>query len=207
MRKFLVISCLLLVSFVSGVSRGDSWAAPGAHLFASEDGTSAMKIVPNGTGLKATATATWIKVNRNGALTELSSLPLVNVPLRVLLPGRPLHWFVTLDTHGGAGYKHALVIYRYGGGVVRDLKLEDFLTAEEIRSHVGRSVSSRWWREGTSFRYDVPTTDIAQEKDGKKYFTRKQEPDNARLLITFPWGRQVAIKLATGEVLPSAPAA
>lgn len=182
-----------------GVCRGDSWGPPSAKIFASDDGNRALKIVPiRGEGFTFTSTATWIRLNHDGSEQALNQFKLPNAPMRILIPERGVNFFVTIDSHARLGGDHTLVIYRSGGQVVRDLKLENLLTATEILDHVKHTVSSRWWREGAAFVFEVPTTETIVDK-GR--FVRS-EYEEAKLHLVFPWGKRVVVKLATGEVLP-----
>jgi hypothetical protein len=179
----------------------DSWAAPSPRIFASENGERALKVIPVRGEKSYTSTATWIRLNQDGSEQTLNQLDLVNAPMRVLIPAETIPFFVTLDTHGSVGYEHTLVIYG-NDKVVHDLKLESLLTSKEILDHVTQSVSSRWWRDKAEFTFEVPSTETVGDKGNHRIVHTRTEPENTRLRIVFPWGKQVSIKLATGEVLP-----
>lgn len=205
MHKTLVAFGLSLALAPINLCQGDEWAAPSARIFASENGYKALKIVPDKPKefafWKAHSQATSFRLNADGKEQILHQFPLLNTPMQVLIPEQGINFFVTLDTYGHLGYDHTLVIYRSNGQVVRDFKLEDFLTEREIFEHIKRSVRSRWWREAASFAFEIPSTQTEQEVDGQKAIYVKSEPENAILVISFLWDKKVKIKLATGEIL------
>ena len=202
MRVNLFAFSVLLTLTSLGICRGDTWAAPFPHIFASEDGETALKVVPlRVEGQSYTSTATWIRLNHDGSEQTLNQLQLVNNPMRVLIPEKTVGFFVTLDNYANLGFEHTLVIYRSNGQMVHDLKLENFLTTKEILDNVEQTISSRWWRKGANFTFEIPSTETVEDKGDYKIKHIEAEPENARLHIIFPWGKRVIIKLATGEVL------
>ncbi len=72
----------------------------------------------------------------------------------------------------------ALSNYDGRGNQVRSLKLEDLLTANEIKTKVKQTVSSRWWAENAAFQF----------------------VENDRLLIRLSWGKQLRVQLPTGRL-------
>jgi hypothetical protein len=83
---------------------------------------------------------------------------------------------VTLDDWLGTGYDHAVVIYAPSGKVVRDSKLDDLLTGEDLKK-VEPSVSSRQWY------YPAEPPRILLHK----------------LELTAVWGPSLTIDLSSGE--------
>jgi hypothetical protein len=189
--------CLSLLFLSPLVARADSWLPPSPKIFANEDGDKTLKIVP-GQGSKAGAT--WVRLNADGSELPARSFPLVNMPLRVLVPNSQFDCFVTLDTYARIGYEHAVVVYRTDGTVVRDLKLEDLLTPAEIKEHVRETAGSRWWRNGASFNFVVPTVPMTEGTGDKKRTYEQQDPENIALRIHFTWNKQVDVRLKDGKV-------
>lgn len=199
--------CALLLNLPS-LCLADDWAGPSPRIFASEDGDQILKIVPSQpTAAKGTSVASWVQLNQNGDELASARFPLVNTPLRALIPDWRVNAFVTLDTHASVGHEHAVVIYRRGGQVVRELELEDFLTPQELHDHTTLSISSRWWRREATFSFEVPEKKTEQDAGDHKVITVQAQAEEARLFISFSWGKQVRIKLANGEVLPATAAA
>lgn len=167
------------------VSRADSWANPTPRIFASDDGHWALRVIPKTTSRgKADAIARGIlsRIDDDGTDRILWEELLVNIPVRALL-FRSYDKFlvITLDTWARMGYEHSLVIYDGAGKVVRDLKLEDFLTNEEVRKRIDLSASSRHWRKEAEFSF------VHDQK-------------SPRLRITFKWSKVLEIELPTGGI-------
>lgn len=188
MRRGLLIAlggmCLLAHSCVC---RADSWVNPTPRIFASDDGHWGLKVLPGTPRIgpipaDAVATGILLGINDDGSDRILWKMPLVNIPVQALVFKSYQKLFVvTLDTWFRMGYEHSLVIYDKEGKVVRDLRLEDFLTEKEWRAHVDVSTSSRHWRKDAKFDF------VHDEK-------------NPKLLITFDWGKVLEVELPTGEI-------
>ena len=81
------------------------------------------------------------------------------------------------DTYGNLGYKHVLVIYDDKGKMVKDFKLEDLLTDDEIKTNVRITEGSRWWAQQTQFSFD-----------GMNFVARLK------------WGKTISIDVNTGKI-------
>ncbi len=203
MRKHLFAICVSLILAFSCVSYSDEWEAPHPAIFAAEDGSIAIKVQPGRiSDKKPSARAALFRLNRDGSEQILKQFRLVNIPVRVLVPETQVNYFVTLDKWSSVGYEHTLVIYNSNGKVVHSLRLEDLLTEKEILDHVKQTESSRWWREGASFNFEIPTTEHSKEDKSGKVIYVDSYPEQARLNILFPWGKKISIRLSTGKVLP-----
>ena len=191
MSKCVCLACLVAFVLVfQTVSRGDSWPNPGARIFASEDGFSALKVVPEKDYRKkqdpvATGIVFWLN-EHDGSENIVWKQELVNIPVGALMLRSygALLAVVTLDTWAHMGYEHSLVIYSKDGKLVKDLQLEDLLTKEEIAHQIRQSKSSRHWRKQATF-------DLVHD------------PSPPKLRITFDWGKVLLVELHTGKIVPS----
>lgn len=194
-RKTLLALCLSLLTVSPVALRADSWIAPSPKIFSSEEGDRALKVVPAKEG---PAGASWVQFNADGTEKPGERFSLVNMPVRALVPSRVFPYFVTLDTYTSMGFAHTVVIYRNKGEVVRDLKLEDLLTPEEIKAHVPQTVSSRFWRNGANIGFVIPKTVATPGQEGAVAGIEK--PEDIQLQIEFTWGKIVNVRLRDGEV-------
>jgi hypothetical protein len=193
-RVALSLSLLFLAPLAA---RADSWLPASPKIFANEDGNRTLKVVPTQAGK---ASAAWVRLNADGSELPAQRFPLVNIPIRVLVPSSEFSYFATIDTYTHPGYGHAVVIYRADGTVVRDLKLEDLLTAAEIKEHTHETAGSRWWRNGATFSFAVPTQPKTEGEGDKQRTYQESQPENVQLRITFPWNKQVDVRLKDGVV-------
>lgn len=157
---------------------GDSEDPPAPRVFASAFGVFAAKILPS-------RQCTIFALDEKGAERNILEYRLVNIPNRVFIDDTA-HCLVTVDTYGNGGYAHSLVVYDRSGRKCADYRLEDILTAAEIRSRVKKSTDSRWWHEGAVFAFD----------------TADREFD-----IRLAWGKVIRVDLSQGregKLLPSA---
>jgi hypothetical protein len=147
----------------------------GARVFASHFGLQAFKLTLD----VNRASGRLFEFDSEGNEKSIWESRLVNIPVDVYVAfdGPTV---VTIDTACKAGFEHSLVVYGARGTVLRDYRLEDVLTPEEIQSHVKRSISSRLWAQDARFDFD----DKAKE-----------------FVITLSWGRTVRIALASGQLV------
>ncbi len=153
MRRSIAILLLFFSLVVEPVltASADTWERPKPRLFVSERGTHGFKVLPQ-QRLLGTSTGVLFTVADDGNDQILWSNKLVNIPHRVFVSqdGKRV---VTVDTYANLGFAHSLVVYDDNGAVVADYKLEDLLSENKIRELVPRTVSSRRWADGTSFRF------------------------------------------------------
>lgn len=116
------------------------------------------------------------RFNKEGEEQTLWTKDLAFVPHRLLVSD----WgaVVAANEYGRAGYKHTLVVFSNAGNVLVDYGLEDILTAEEITSHVVKTVSSRRWDLGARYT-----------------FTRRE------LLVELSWGKKLVVDLTSGAIV------
>ncbi len=168
--RFVVVLALA----ASPLLRADSWAPPSPKVFASPYGTHGFKVLKPQFGKPSEGLL--FRLDDEGKERAVWSGKLVNTPHRVLVDegGR---FVVTIDTYGSLGGAHALVIYGEKGKVIRDMKLEDFLTADELEKKVMSTVSSRHWAGKAAFKIE-----------------------GGHLEVRLDWGRTVRVELATGKI-------
>ena len=123
----------------------------------------------------------FLLTNWSNKQTTVWRRPLTAPPAHVLVSDGGN--VITLDLHCRAGWEHALVVYGEKGQPIADYRLEDLLTSEEIRDRTVSSVSSRNWLAGANFEFE-----------------RNQSVNLFK--ISLPWGRQIAVDLATGKLRP-----
>ena len=152
----------------------DSWEEPTPRVFSSKWGGRAFKVLkPTFTG---PSEGVLFRLDADGKEQIVWEAKLVNTPHRVLVDDSG-KFVVTIDTYGNAGFAHSVVLYGDKGKVIRDFKLEDLLTEDEIMKNVARSKSSRWW---------AGKADFQMESD--------------HLVVRLNWGKVVRVELATGKI-------
>jgi hypothetical protein len=178
-----VLSALIVVGIVAldpPWAAADSCVLPtGGRIYASDSGMTGFRL----TMRVSTSEGELFSFDAASRERRLWKTRLVAAPARVLLTDAET--VITIDTPCRSGYEHSLVVYGEGGRVLADYRLEDLLTPEEIRAHVKRSMSSRFWTDGADVTFD-------HARD--------------RLRIRFPWGLERAVDLTTGKIIgPDAP--
>jgi hypothetical protein len=187
MLRWSVVLCIVTVGLtLAQATWSDTWRRPRPRLFVSEDRQFGMKVLPAkgiGLGDKQKANGILFRLEETGRETVLWKGKLVNLPVDVFVDDagvdedRPAA-VATVDTYGFAGYEHALVLYDGRGKVVRDFRLEDLLTHEEIEAHTSKSVSSRRWASRAELGFY------------SGYFW-----------IRFKWGKTLKLSAATGAII------
>ena len=179
------------------VAHADYRLGPRPHIFSSADGNLSLKVTPVYEGEnRGKVKVTPFRLERDGSEMAWGEFLLDDAPQEILIPNSLPKYFVALDSERTVGSKNAIVIYD-NGHVVRALELDDFLLDQEIQEHVKLTVSSQRWREGATFNFEIPVTEVAQ---GNGVFV-EQHPGKTMLNIVFPWGKKVSIELATGKVI------
>lgn len=176
----IIIGSLLCICL--SVAFSDTWLPPRPKVFASQWGDYGFKLLLPKKTIYSKGVGVLFQLDGDGKEKVVWRQELLNIPHRVFVrdDGK---YVVTIDTYGNLGYDHSLVIYDEQGKVVKDLKLEDLLTADEIKNKVGRTVSSRFWTTDAEFSFDPPHLSTP------KHFN-----------IKLKWGRTVKLVLATGKV-------
>jgi hypothetical protein len=138
------------LAFMANLAVADSWLPPYSRVFASEDGRAGVELlVPKTKSDKVKLRLfTFDGTDRKVAWERT----LDYVPHRVFVApsGQAV---VTMDMWGRVGYDHALVIYDNKGKTIKDAKLEDLLTQQEISEKVMSTVSSRWWSSDAETKF------------------------------------------------------
>jgi hypothetical protein len=151
----------------------DKWAAPKPRIFASMWGTYGFKLLLPDKG--GGSEGLLFQLDAQGKDVVLWHKKLVNIPDRVFVAEN--RHVVTIDTYGGLGFAHVLVVYDDKGAVLKDYQLEDLLTANEIKTKVKQTASSRHWVQDAKFDFEAD-----------------------HFVVRLAWGRTIRIHLATGKV-------
>lgn len=165
----------LFALLVVGAAFADDWAAPQPSIHASESGRTGFKVLDPAPD-SSRSRGMLFRLDDLGLERIVWQGPLVNVPARVFISpdGRNV---ITIDTYGPGGHDHSLVLYGHQGTVLKDCKLEDLLTSEEIRTKVTHTVSSRRWRDRAEFRFH-----------------------GLSFVVRLEWGRVFRVDLSTGKL-------
>jgi hypothetical protein len=170
--RFLV--ALTAAVAVSPLLRADSWESPTPRVFGSVRGGHGFKILnPQFLGPSEGA---LFRLDAQGKEQIVWHTKLVNTPYGVLVDEQG-KFVATIDTYGNLGFAHALVVYGDKGKVIRDFKLEDVLTGDEIATKVTRTVSSRHWTDKATFQLE-----------------------SGHLEMRLKWGKIIRVELATGKI-------
>jgi hypothetical protein len=172
------LAAALLLS-VAPAARSDRPINPLPRIFASSSGNYGFRVT--GT-LAGDATGTLFTLDREAREQPVWSATLVCLPGGALVSDEG--YVITVDDYISRGNRHALVIYDPKGTVLADYALDEMLPAEEIERHVPRSVSSRHWANPQMFAFEHPAA------------------AGPHLAISFPWGRQVTLRLRDGSLNP-----
>src|SRR6516225_534609 len=152
----------------------DSWEEPTPRVFSSKWGGRAFKVLkPTFTG---PSEGVLFRLDADGKEQIVWEAKLVNTPHRVLVDDSG-KFVVTIDTYANLGFAHSLVIYGDKGKVIRDFKLEDLLTQDEISKNVARTETSRHWAKKCAFQLE-----------------------SDHLVLRLSWGKVIRIELLTGKI-------
>ncbi|MBY0526291.1 MAG: hypothetical protein K2R98_23055 [Gemmataceae bacterium] len=173
-----MLAIVAVLSLSVSSSFADKWGAPVAQIFASSEGTCGLKILPPPDGAARKSQGRLFSLDPEGKEKPIWDVRLVNIPVRALISDDG-KYVATLDTWGGTGFDHSLVVYGPTGNMVADFKLEDLLTQEEIGKHTERSESSRRWAQNATFKFDR---------------------DKEKLTIAFNWGKVIRVSVTTGKI-------
>jgi hypothetical protein len=174
MRTHRVFFALATVVLASSHLRADSWATPTPRLFASQWGSRGFKVVKP--TFRGPSEGELFRLDADGKEQAVWEAKLVNTPHRVLVDDSG-KFVATIDTYANLGFAHSLVIYGDKGKVIRDFKLEDLLTQDEIRKNVDHTETSRWWAKKCEFQME-----------------------SEHLVLRLAWGKVLRIHLPTGKI-------
>ena len=152
----------------------DSWVTPTPRVFGSTWGNRGFKVLrPT---LIGPSDGVLFCLDADGKEQIVWEAKLVNTPHRVLVDdsGR---FVASIDTYANLGFAHSLVIYGDKGKVIRDFKLEDLLTQDEISKNVARTETSRHWAKKCAFQLE-----------------------SDHLVLRLSWGKVIRIELLTGKI-------
>jgi len=168
------------------------------------------------------AKGTLFKQKEDGSYRKLRSFRLVNEfsPGDVIVSNSGTH-IATFDNWYNSGYgPESVVIYRSDGSVVRQLALEDFLTANDISTlpSTGHSGLSRWW--GRDHYFEDKTNLLvlrvvssnenpggSSNYEGAKFYEVRLNPETGNLVeakrdLLPRWEAQVSSDSDQGIVAP-----
>jgi hypothetical protein len=173
-----ILLALALIVAVTAPLWADKWAAPTPRVFGSQWGSHGFKVLKPEFG--GVSEGVLFRLDAEGKEQIVWQARLVNTPHQVLVDddGR---FVATIDTYGSLGFAHSLVVYGDKGTVIRDFKLEDLLSKEEIETKVLHSEFSRRWAEQANFTFEAD-----------------------QLAVRLHWGKTLRLELASGKLSPSA---
>lgn len=157
----------------------DKWPAPTPRVFASRWGNHGFKLLKPEFG--GVSEGVLYRLDADGQEQVVWQSKLVNTPHQVIVDDEG-KFVATIDTYGILGYAHALVIYGDQGKVIRDFKLEELLSKDEIASKIDHSESSRVWANSANFKIE-----------------------SGHLFLHLSWGKTVRVELASGKLIGSEP--
>jgi hypothetical protein len=173
----ILISTFILFLLIVNTSSGDKWPLPEEQIAESPNGKYRLVLVPEDDIKKTPPTITLEKIDQQKNEIIYKRAP-VNESSPVDIYVSDFRYAVTLNNWLMSGYEHSLVIYDPKGNIIRDSRLEDIFTEQEIENKVEQTVSSRHWR----YRAEEP------------YFN-----DNT-IIITTLWGTSLNINLIDGKI-------
>jgi hypothetical protein len=162
------------VALASGHLWADSWAAPTPRVFASTWGSRGFKVLKP--TINGPSEGVLFRLDGDGKEQIVWQAQLVNTPHRVLVDDSG-KFVATIDTYANLGFAHSLVIYGDTGKVIRDFKLKDLLTPDEIRKNLTHTETSRHWAKKCAF-----------------------DMEGDHLVLRLSWGKVIRIELPTGKI-------
>lgn len=169
------VGALIAVAVAGTPAYADECIQPrNARVFASASGHYILRV---GQKQGQLSEATLVAITDDFAERRVWRARLVNVPARILVADDG-DTAVGIDNAGCRfGSDHSVVIYGKSGRVVADYRLEDLLSAAEIRQYVDATMAGRHWTEKARFAFTADT-----------------------LVITLDWGRVIRIDLSSGKI-------
>lgn len=173
MKARILLTFVALV-VVSAPLLADKWPAPTPKVFASRWGNHGFKLLKPEFG--GVSEGVLFRLDADGQEQIVWQGKLVNTPHQVVVDDEG-KYLATIDTYGILGYAHALVIYGDQGKIIRDFKLEEILSKDEI-AKLDHSESSRVWADKADFKIE-----------------------SGHLVLQLRWGKTIRVELASGKVL------
>lgn len=174
MKAHIFLICAVVV-VVSNPLLSEQWPVPTPRVFGSPWGNHGFKLLKPEFG--GNSEGVLFRLDAEGVEQVIWQAKLVNTPHQVIVDDEG-KYVATIDTYGILGHAHSLVIYGNHGQVIRDFRLEDLLTTEEIASQTNHSESSRVWAHQAH-------TDIERE----------------HLVLRLRWGKTIRVDLSSGKLL------
>lgn len=172
--KARILLAVVALAVVSAPLLAEQWPAPTPRVFASRWGNHGFKLLKPEFG--GVSEGVLFPLDADGQEQIVWQAKLVNTPHQVIVDDEG-KYVATIDTYGILGYAHALVIYGDQGKVIRDFKLEELLSKDEI-AKIDRSESSRVWADKADFKLE-----------------------SGHLVLRLSWGKAVRVELASGKVM------
>lgn len=172
-----ILLAFTAIAVLSTPLRADKWEAPTPRVFGSQWGLHGFKVLKPEFG--GVSEGVLFRLDADGKEQIVWQARLLNTPHQVIVDDTG-KFVATIDSYGNLGFAHAVVVYGDNGKVIRDFKLEELLTSNEIEANVLQSVSSRNWAYKASF----------QIEDG-------------HLVARLEWGKTLRVDLSDGKVVAS----
>ncbi len=173
----ILIGTFILFLLMINTSSGDSWSHPEEQIVESPNGKYRLFLVPEDYKKKTPPTIALEKLNHHKNEIVYKKAPVNEIsPVEIYVSDSG--YVITLNDWLRSGYKHSLVIYDPKGNIIRDSRLEDMFTEEEIENKVEPSVSSRRWR----------------------YLGEKPYFNDNSFVITTLWGTILDINIIDGKI-------
>jgi hypothetical protein len=171
------VGALIAVAVAGPPAYADECIQPrNARVFASASGGHIFRVAQKD---RERPEGTLVAITDNFDERRVWRARLVNVPARILVADDG-ETAVGIDNAGCRfGSDHSVVIYGKSGRVVADYRLEDLVSAADIRRYVHVTMAGRHWTERATFSFSA---------------------DDTSLVITFDWGRVIRIDLSSGKI-------
>jgi hypothetical protein len=181
-RTFLTLSAGLVLT-LPYVAHADDFRGvrPRVKLFSSIVGAYAFKTLAEGSG--NSSDGIFFMLVENGKEKVIWRTKLVNNPSRAIVveSGK---YVVTLDSWRRIGFEHCLVVYGEKGKLIADFKLEELLTAGEIK-RLPTEVPARSWSDK-----DIAAC-VDRSIEEKMIVIRLKYKD---------WAKVICLSLASGRI-------
>lgn len=173
----ILIGFFILFPLMVNTSSADSWSRPEEKIIESPNGKYRLSLVPGDYKKKTPPTIALEKLNHHVNEIVYKRAPVNEIsPVEIYISDSG--YVITLNDWLMSGFKHSFVIYDPKGNIIRDSRLEDMFSEEEIENKVKRTVSSRRWR----------------------YLGEKPYFNDNTFFITTLWGTILDINIIDGKI-------